>query len=350
MNDTLWFGFVPTIDLEIGAVLLLCLFVAAIFYSRKKVKPQAAPASTPKIKPDIKSLLAKTQEAFTNKLDSLILNTKTFDSSFLESLEELLYTSDLGPKTVEKLLLKVRETLGRGELSQLQKVKEALFEEISSILDSASVKSGNWAVKPWIVLVVGVNGVGKTTTIGKLAQYYSSLQRTVLIVAGDTFRAAAEEQLRAWGERAKVDVYMSTTTKDAAAVAFQGIQKGVSENKDVIIVDTAGRLHTKENLMEELKKVKRVVDKALPGAPHETILVIDANNGQNAKIQAQQFNEALGITSLVVTKLDGTARGGIIVSIADEVGVGVQFIGTGEKIGDLEKFSNQEYARGLLRM
>lgn len=332
-------------EIGAGAVLL----VVALWGILSKKKP-ATPDLKPTAKRDIRSLLAKTQEAFTNKLDALILSTKTFDTNFLDSLEELLYTSDLGPKTVEKLIGSVREKLNRGALSDMQRVKETLFDEISTILQTATVKSSDTNLKPWVILVVGVNGVGKTTSIGKLAQYYSAQEKSVLVVAGDTFRAAAEQQLAIWGERAKVEVYTSAQTKDAAAVAFQGIQKGVTDKKEVIIVDTAGRLHTKENLMEELKKVKRSIEKVLPGAPHEIILVIDANSGQNAKVQAQQFNEALGLTSLIVTKLDGTARGGIIVGIADEVGVGVQFIGTGEQIGDLEKFSNEDYARGLLRM
>lgn len=313
------------------------------------------PVSAPK---DLRSLLAKTQEAFTAKLDALILSTKSFDAPFLDSLEELLYTSDLGPKTVEKLLLSVRSKVSRGELSDLGTVKQALFDEILGIVSrveervrSRALTSGSATIDhPWVILVVGVNGVGKTTSIGKLARYYSAQNKKVLVVAGDTFRAAAERQLSVWGERAHVDVYMSETTKDAAAVAFQGIEKGKAEKIDVIIVDTAGRLHTKENLMEELKKIKRVTAKAQEGAPNEIILVIDANSGQNARVQAQQFNDALGVTSLIVTKLDGTARGGVIVSIAEEVGLGVQFVGTGEQIGDLSPFDSEEYARGLLKI
>ena len=329
--------------------------------AKEKSKETSKETSKAETKKDIKSLLAKTQEAFTSKLESLLLATKNFDQTFLDSLEELLYTSDLGPKTVEKLLVAVRENVSWGELSDLQTVKKALYEQVSVILKSAKSRMTEYpnghgeasegaGPKPWVILIVGVNGVGKTTSIGKLAQYFSEKKKKVMVVAGDTFRAAAEAQLATWGERAHVEVFTSSNTKDAAAVAFQGIEKGKAENIDVVIVDTAGRLHNKENLMEELKKVKRVVAKGHPGAPHEIILVIDANSGQNARVQAQQFNEALGVTSLIVTKLDGTARGGVIVSIAEEVGLPVQFVGTGEKINDLSKFSTEEYAKGLLRL
>jgi fused signal recognition particle receptor len=348
-----WLGFIPTLYFEIGGIVLFCALGLWVLFSRRRRAERRVTAGPTGIaeqrKKDIQGLLAKTQEAFTAKLDALILSTKKFDNQFLDSLEELLYTSDLGPKTVGKLLEGVRVKVSRGELSDLGTVKSTIYSDVLEILNGAKVGSLGDS-KPWVILVVGVNGVGKTTSIGKLAQYYSSKGKSVLVVAGDTFRAAAEQQLAVWGERANVEVYTSEQTKDPAAVAYQGIQKGTAEKKDVIIVDTAGRLHTKENLMEELKKVKRVAEKALPGAPHEVILVIDANSGQNARIQAQQFNEALGITSLIVTKLDGTAKGGVIVGIADEVGVGVQFIGTGEQIGDLEVFSSQDYAKGLLRL
>jgi fused signal recognition particle receptor len=305
----------------------------------------------PAPKKDIRSLLAKTQEAFTSKLDALLLSTKQIDAGFVDSLEELLYTGDLGPKTVEKLLTSVRGKLSRGELKDPQAVKGAMYDEIMEILNAADhAHSQATGPSPWVILVVGVNGVGKTTSIGKLAHHYATQGKKVLVVAGDTFRAAAEQQLSVWGERANVDVYTSPHTKDAAAVAYEGIQKGLAEKAEVIIVDTAGRLHTKEGLMEELKKVKRVMDKALAGAPHETLLVIDANSGQNALVQARQFNDALGVTGLVVTKLDGTARGGVIVGIASEVGLGVQYVGLGEKINDLQTFSGTEYAKGLLRI
>jgi fused signal recognition particle receptor len=345
---------IQSLSLIISGVTLLAVAGGFLFFKKKKKPVLGTPLPKVEIKPvsrrtTVQDLLVKTQESFTAKLDDLILRTKNFDSNFLDALEELLYTSDLGPNTVTKLLQGVREKLSRGELSDLKTVKETLYGDILGILSHATVATPGGS-NPWVILIVGVNGVGKTTSIGKLAHYYSSRNKSVLIIAGDTFRAAAEQQLTIWGERAKVEVYSSEQTKDAAAVAFQGIQKGLADKKEIIIVDTAGRLHTKENLMDELKKVKRVAEKALPGAPHEIILVVDANSGQNARIQAQQFNEALGLTSLIVTKLDGTARGGVIVGIADEVRIGVQFIGSGEKIDDLTPFSQEDYAKGLLRL
>jgi fused signal recognition particle receptor len=298
--------------------------------------------------------MAKTREAFSQKLENLALGQKKIDKAFVEQLEELLYTSDLGPKAVQKLLGAIELTLSRGGLSDLKSLKDALITKIDEILNAATAKHQNLNFEsaktgqPWVILVVGVNGVGKTTSIGKLAHFFSQQNRKVLIVAGDTFRAAAGAQLGVWGERAHVDVFNSVKTTEPAAVAFEGLQKAAAEKYDIVIVDTAGRLHNKENLMEELKKVKRVMGKALDGSPHETILVIDANSGQNALVQARQFNEVIGVSSLIVTKLDGTARGGMIVSIAEELGIGVQFIGLGEKLTDLRKFSATEYTNALL--
>jgi fused signal recognition particle receptor len=335
--------------LEIGIAVVAFLVALFAIVRRRVLKLQTPPEEAkPEAPKDFQSILAKTRQAFTAKFDALILSTKKIDGSFVESLEELLYTSDLGPKTVEKLLTAVRAKLSRGELGDIESVKLALQEEISAILQAVEKTNGKDHGSPHVVLVVGVNGVGKTTSIGKLAHYYASLGKKVLIVAGDTFRAAAGQQLSVWGERAQVDFYSSSTTTDAAAVAYEGIQKGLSQKADVIIVDTAGRLHTKENLMEELKKVKRVMDKAFSGSPHEILLVIDANSGQNALVQARQFNDAIGVTGLIVTKLDGTARGGVIVGIAEELKLGVQFVGVGEKISDLRLFSSSEYAQGLL--
>jgi fused signal recognition particle receptor len=199
-----------------------------------------------------------------------------------------------------------------------------------------------------VILVVGVNGVGKTTSIGKLAHYFSDQGKTVMVAAGDTFRAAAAEQLSVWASRAKVEIFVSDKTKDPAAVAFEGVQRAVAQGTDILIVDTAGRLHNQEHLMEELRKIKRSLNKALPGAPHETLLVVDANSGQNAVVQARQFHSALELTSLIVTKFDGTARGGTVVAIASELGLSPQFVGLGEKVGDLKKFEPEAFARELL--
>lgn len=328
------------------ALALTLLFGFILLRRRKGARPEL-PTAAPEEKKDFKSLLEKTKASFAQKIDALILSTKQIDSQFIDELEELLYTSDLGPKTVEKLLLNVRSKLSGGELKQKDQVKEALASEIKSILSQGRVTNSE-IQSPWVILVVGVNGVGKTTSIGKLAHYYSNQNKKVLVVAGDTFRAAAQSQLAIWGERASVDLYASKTSTEAAAVAYEGVQHGVAHSADVIIVDTAGRLHTKENLMEELKKVKRVIGKALTDAPHETLLVVDANSGQNALVQARHFHEALGLTNILVTKLDGTARGGVIVGIAGEIGVSPKFVGVGEKISDLKSFSAQEFAQALL--
>ncbi len=332
------------------AFLIALVFGAVVWFRHSRSINDGEPKKSSEIaNPQAKiSLLAKTQQVFTKKLDELILNSKQIDSSFFDALEELLYTGDLGPKAVEGLLIAVREKLSRNSLSDSNAVKKALHDEILIILGTNHSVRPSIKV-PHVILVVGVNGVGKTTSIGKLAYYYQALQKKVLVVAGDTFRAAAQNQLSIWGERVGVDFY-SSQTKDAAAVAFEGIQNGLGKGSEIIIVDTAGRLHTKENLMDELKKVKRVIEKALLGAPHEIILVIDATSGQNALIQARQFKEAIGVTSLIVTKLDGTARGGIIIGIAREVGLAVQFIGMGEKMTDLEEFSPGKFAKELLRI
>jgi fused signal recognition particle receptor len=373
-------SFSPTHLAEFGSLIIFILGFGLFKLSRSrsptdKVSPEAleipeaskAPETpealealealeAPKAPKNLKSVMTKTREAFLKKLDSAFLSTKHFDESFLESLEEILYTSDLGPATVEKLLTGARSKLSRGELKDLKSVKLTLQSDIEKILlntknveaFASNIKDNPLPAKPWVILVVGVNGVGKTTSIGKLAHYFAVQNKKVLVVAGDTFRAAAGAQLTVWSERAKVDVFNSDKTTDSAAVAYEGIQRGLSEKYDVVIVDTAGRLHNKENLMEELKKVKRVMAKALSGAPHETILVIDANSGQNALVQTRQFNDAVGVTSLIVTKLDGTARGGVIVGIADELSIPVQYIGVGEKLVDLEIFNPNEYARALL--
>lgn len=337
-----------SIEILIGlSIALLGAAAATFFFARKK--PSVEKTQAPEVKDlSFSNLLRQTRQGFTSKLDALLLGGKKIDQKFLDELEELLYTSDLGPTTVTKLLESVTQKLSRGDLSSPDQIKKAIFTEILEILEHGAKADASKLKSPHVILVVGVNGVGKTTSIGKLAFHFASQGKKVLVVAGDTFRAAAEKQLAVWGDRAKVDIYSSEKTKDPAAVAFEGIQKGVSQNYDIILVDTAGRLHTKENLMEELKKVKRVMGKALDGAPNETILVIDANSGQNAIAQSRQFHSSIGLTGLIVTKLDGTPRGGVIVAIASELGITPEFIGVGEQLGDLKVFSAEEFAQGLL--
>lgn len=310
----------------------------------------AVPTPTPVERPKtIDEILSKTRAGFWGRVTGL-LTGPSVEKDFVENLEEILYSNDLGPRTVEKLLTRVQTQIDGDSLKSATGVKLAIKDEVQTILSQASksIESrNNTQAKPHVILVVGVNGVGKTTSIGKIAYRFANESKKVLVAAGDTFRAAAAEQLGVWTERAGVDIYSSEITKDPAAVAYEAIQLAQSKAYDVALVDTAGRLHTKENLMEELKKVKRVMDKAMPGAPHEILLVVDANTGQNALFQARQFHEALGLTGLVVTKLDGTAKGGVIVGIACELGVGVKHIGVGEKLTDLRDFSTAEYVHGL---
>ena len=240
------------------------------------------------------------------------------ESEAMDQVEEILYTSDIGPKTVENLLEKIRMDLSSASLKNFDTISKSLRAEMSSMITPFHPSPIRWnANGPTVILVLGVNGVGKTTTIGKLAALWATEGKKVMVAAGDTFRAAAASQLKVWSERAQVEIFAPEHTKDPSGVAFEAVQKAVNEKFDVVIVDTAGRLHTQDHLMEELKKIKRVVGKALEGAPHEAWIVLDANSGQNALIQAKMFNQAIEITGAVVTKMDGTAKGGIIIGLHD---------------------------------
>lgn len=306
-------------------------------------------------KPRLKSLneaLTNTRQSFWGRISSNMSSQK-LDRNQLEFIEEVLYTSDLGPKTVQRLFSKLEANAG-GELNA-DGLKELLRKEIVQILEKGNVATVG-AELPFklnpsgttVWMVVGVNGAGKTTTIGKLASQLQAQGKKVLIAAGDTFRAAADEQLRVWSERAQVEIYSPDNTKDPSAIGFDAIKRGLSQNFDVVIVDTAGRLHTQKNLMEELKKIHRVMDKAMPGAPHEVILVLDANSGQNALVQAEQFHQALGVNGVILTKMDGSAKGGVAVGIACDVGLTVKMIGVGEAVEDLRPFSPTEFANSIL--
>ncbi|MCE5244536.1 MAG: signal recognition particle-docking protein FtsY [Desulfobacteraceae bacterium] len=296
----------------------------------------------------LRERLHKTREKLANRVDRLVLGKKVIDTDMLDELEEVLITSDLGVRTTQLLLQRVTDKIRRQELKDPQKLREALREEIRTILE---VPADPWdlaAHHPCVVMVIGVNGVGKTTTIGKLSHQWKQEGRKVMLVAGDTFRAAAVEQLALWGERADVPVVRQKSGSDPSAVVFDAIDAAVSRDMDVVLIDTAGRMHTKVNLMEELKKVHRVVTRKMPDAPHEVLLVLDASTGQNALSQATLFKEGIGITGLILTKLDGTAKGGIVVAICDELKVPVRFIGIGEGIEDLRPFDPEEFTRALL--
>ena len=271
----------------------------------------------------------------------------------MDELEEILYTSDLGPKTVERLMSGVGERLSRGEKSNFDSVCKALKEEVLDIFSGFAEKDPfiEWKKRddgPLVLMIVGVNGAGKTTTIGKLAQIFSSNGQKVLIAAADTFRAAASDQLKVWTERAEVELFSPEGVSDPSAVVFDACQSAKSKGFDVLIIDTAGRLHTQSNLMEELKKMQRVVKKNISSAPHEVLLVLDANSGQNALLQAKNFNEALGVSGVVLTKLDGSAKGGVAVGVVCELEIPIRLIGIGEGIADLRTFSPVEFVDSIL--
>jgi fused signal recognition particle receptor len=296
--------------------------------------------------------LEKTRGGFVARLSSLLGGGKPVDESILVELEEVLFTADIGVRTASRLLESVRERVRSKELHDAEKVRSALREEIRRILSLDGKATGEQALsigeaRPWVVLVVGVNGSGKTTTIGKLAAKLKGAGHAVLLGAGDTFRAAAGEQLEIWAERVDAPIVRGKEGGDPASVCFEAVQRGVAEKVDVVLCDTAGRLHTKAPLMEELKKVKRVVAKAAGGAPHETLLVLDSTTGQNGIAQARQFHEALGVTGLVLTKLDGTAKGGVVIGICDELKIPVRYVGVGEAVGDLKAFDPDAFVEAL---
>jgi fused signal recognition particle receptor len=290
--------------------------------------------------------LAKTRKSFSDKVGSLILGNK-IDEGFLDELEEALIASDVGVETASFVLKDLKERFKRNELSSPEQVKDRLRQLLFEIL-SARSSAFSLTASPSVVLVVGVNGTGKTTTIGKLANRLQSEGKKVMLAAGDTFRAAASEQLSIWGERAGIPVIKHKEGADPSAVVFDAVSAAKARSVDVLIVDTAGRLHTKSNLMEELKKVHRILSRELPGAPHETLLVLDGNTGQNALVQTKMFHEAVGVTGIVITKLDGTSKGGIIFAIYKELSIPVKFVGIGEAIEDLRNFDPREFVDALL--
>ena len=292
---------------------------------------------------------ARSKEGFFGRLLSLFAGKKEIDPNLTAQLEEVLLGSDVGTKTTELLLGRVRDRLSRGELADNNAVWAALREEALQIL-SLSGRAGAFSlrVKPTVVLMVGVNGVGKTTTIGKLATRLKAEGRHVILAAGDTFRAAAVQQLVVWGNRAGVEVVRGKDGVDPGSVIFDAVQRAKQVGADVVLADTAGRLHTKSNLMAELKKVVKTTAKALEGAPHEILLVVDATNGQNALAQAAEFQQAMSLTGVVLTKLDGTAKGGVVLGISDALQLPVRFVGLGETANDLHDFVPEEFVEALL--
>ncbi len=293
----------------------------------------------------LKEGLAKTRTGLIEKVEALFTGRK-IDEETLEELEEILISADVGMKAGGEIMASIKEKVNKGEVRDAVSLKELLKKEMVSILDHQRplVIQGD---RPFVILAVGVNGVGKTTTIGKLASRFYSQGFSVLLAAGDTFRAAGIEQLEIWANRAKAQFVKHQSGSDPAAVAYDAIMAANHRCTDVVIVDTAGRLHTKSPLMEELKKVKRVIEKAMPGAPQEILLVVDATTGQNALRQAEMFNKAIGITGIALTKLDGTAKGGIIFAIKKDFGIPVRLIGIGEGLDDLRDFNPEEFVEAL---
>ena len=293
----------------------------------------------------LKNGLTKTRETFSNGLENIFSGKKRLDDTLLEELEELLITSDIGIQTSLRLV----DSISRAQvnISEPGQLKTVLKNEILSLLKPSPVNSQDTISRPHIVMVVGVNGVGKTTTIGKLAARSVASGQKVLIAAADTFRAAAIEQLTIWADRAGADIIKHKDRTDPSAVVYDSIEAAIARDTDIVFVDTAGRLHTKVNLMEELKKIKRTIAKKVPEAPHETLLVLDATTGQNALSQAELFNNALGLTGIAITKLDGTAKGGIVISIRNTLSIPIKYIGIGEKIEDLQDFDPEQFVNAL---
>jgi fused signal recognition particle receptor len=291
--------------------------------------------------------LAKTRSSLVGRMDDLLGSHGRLDEEFLEEMEELLITADFGMQTTQDLVQALAGRLKEIDPNEPAQLHDVLGEEIRARLKTGSSEWPFPESGPLVIMAVGVNGVGKTTTIGKLAKQFSDQGKKVILGAGDTFRAAAAEQLEIWGERSGAEVIRHTEGSDPGAVAFDAAKAAVARKADVLILDTAGRLHTKVNLMEELKKVRRVIDREIPGAPHETLLVLDATTGQNALIQARTFQDAVDVSGIALTKLDGTAKGGIVVAISSQLDLPVRLIGVGEGVSDLRHFDADEFVAAL---
>ncbi len=297
--------------------------------------------------------LQKTREGFLNKITKAIAGKSTVDTEVLDNLEDALVSADVGIETTVKIIEQIEARVAKDKYLNTSELNKILKEEVQNILVAAPQDSSyeDYELpaghKPHVILVVGVNGVGKTTTIGKLAHNFSKAGKSVLLGAADTFRAAAVDQLTIWSERTGVDIVKKEMGSDPASVAFDTVKSGVSKNMDVIIIDTAGRLHNKIHLMDELSKIKKVIQKVIPDAPHEVMLVLDGSTGQNALEQAKHFTAATDVTALTITKLDGTAKGGVVLAIASQFKIPVKFIGVGEKAEDLLVFNKQLFVEGL---
>lgn len=293
--------------------------------------------------------LTKTRDSFVGKMNDLVKNYRKVDEEFFEELEELLISADVGVNTVMELIDELKDVARTRNIKDSEQLQPVISEKLAELLQKDETES-KLNIQPTgmtVILVVGVNGVGKTTSIGKLANKLKQEGKSVLLAAGDTFRAGAIEQLEVWGERVGVDVIKQQAGSDPAAVMYDAVQAAKSRGVDVLLCDTAGRLQNKVNLMNELEKVKRVIEREVPGAPHEVLLVLDATTGQNAMSQAKTFGKATDVTGIVLTKLDGTAKGGIVLAIRHELDIPVKFVGLGEKVDDLQEFNAEQFVYGL---
>ena len=294
----------------------------------------------------LKAGLAKTREKFADKIDELLHSSAKIDDELLEELEETLIMSDVGTKTTEKLMTGLRKGIRKAEIETADDVKKFLSNQIRELLIDEEGKTFEVA-PPKVILMIGVNGAGKTTTIGKLSAYYKAQGKKVMVAAADTFRAAAIDQLEVWAQRTGAEIVKREEGTNPSSVALSAAREAVEKNFDVLIVDTAGRLQNKNNLMEELKKINRIIGKGISGAPHEVLLVLDATTGQNALRQAEMFSKSAEITGIVLTKLDGTAKGGMVIGIKEELNIPVKWIGVGEGVEDLRPFNAKEFADAL---
>ncbi|HEX8037684.1 MAG TPA: signal recognition particle-docking protein FtsY [Chryseosolibacter sp.] len=295
--------------------------------------------------------LEKSKDSFFSKLGKAIVGKGTVDEEVLDNLEEVLVSSDVGVETTLKIIDRIQQRVARDKYMNTAELNRILKEEIIGLLSTANVGPAEFGIpedkKPYVIMVVGVNGVGKTTTIGKLAAQFRKTGKSVILGAADTFRAAAVDQLKLWGQRVGVPVVSKGMNTDPSAVAYDAVKEAVDKRADVVIIDTAGRLHTKVNLMNELSKIRRVMQKLIADAPHEVLLVLDGSTGQNATVQAREFTRATDVTALAITKLDGTAKGGVVIGICDEFKIPVKYIGVGEKVDDLQVFDPVEFVDSL---
>ncbi len=319
------------------------------FFTKKKEQIQEEQAES------LDKGLEKTKDGFFSKLSRAVVGKSKVDDEVLDELEEILISSDVGVETTVNIIRRIEARVAKDKFMNTSELDSILREEIAALLseNQSTDISGDFetplGTKPYVIMVVGVNGVGKTTTIGKLAAQYHKAGKKVVLGAGDTFRAAAVDQLKLWGERVGVPVIDHGMNTDPASVAYDAVKQGTETGADVVIVDTAGRLHTKVNLMNELSKIKRVMQKFSVEAPHEVLLVLDGSTGQNAFIQAQEFTKATEVTSLAITKLDGTAKGGVVIGISDQFKIPVKYIGVGERIEDLQVFNKKSFVESLFK-